>query len=333
MDVGRRRENDLELPRRMRRKGKAFYYDAGGKPRKWLPLGSDKAIALLKWAEMEGSDQTATVSGLIDKYLASQFYADLKPTTRYSYKRWTLTLKKVFGNMHPADVRPHHIAKFLDSHNGKVLANKGVAVLSTVYEKGMRWGIVDSNPTRGIRRNKTVTRDRYITDAEFLAIRAKAAPILKVVMDIAYLTGMRQGDICKIKREDIKDGALHVIQGKTGKKQAFLLNGALADAVAAAKALPGAIKGLHLLTTRKGTPYTTTTIRWYWRNACVAAGITNAHFHDIRGKAGTDAKAVGIDHQALLGHQNRAMSDRYVKAREVDRVTTLSKRIVEGSTK
>ena len=51
--------------------------------------------------------------------------------------------------------------------------------------------------------------------------------------------------------------------------------------------------------------------------------MEDAHFHDIRAKAATDAKAQGMDYQGLLGHSSQAMSDRYVKLREISRVETL----------
>lgn len=44
-------------------------------------------------------------------------------------------------------------------------------------------------------------------------------------------------------------------------------------------------------------------------------------------KAATDAKKLGMDYQKLLGHTNKAMSDRYIRLREVDQITPLPKRV------
>lgn len=87
------------------------------------------------------------------------------------------------------------------------------------------------------------------------------------------------------------------------------------------------MRGLTLLCTRSGQPYEPKFVRDYWPAACAAAGVENAHFNDIRGKAATDAKKLGMDYQKLLGHTNKAMSDRYIKLREVDEVQPLPKRV------
>jgi integrase len=54
--------------------------------------------------------------------------------------------------------------------------------------------------------------------------------------------------------------------------------------------------------------------------AAKAAKVADAHFHDIRGKAATDAKRDGLDYQAMLGHSTKRMSDRYIHGKESVRV-------------
>ena len=48
-------------------------------------------------------------------------------------------------------------------------------------------------------------------------------------MDLAYLTGQRPADILKLKRTDLRDGALWVTQGKTGTKLRISVVGSLSD--------------------------------------------------------------------------------------------------------
>ena len=49
-------------------------------------------------------------------------------------------------------------------------------------------------------------------------------------------------------------------------------------------------------------------------------------FHDIRGKAATDASEQGINAQKLLGHESGIQTERYIKQREFEKVTPLNKK-------
>jgi integrase len=86
---------------------------------------------------------------------------------------------------------------------------------------------------------------------------------------------------------------------------------------------------LFVLGDKRGRPYTVSRLARAWTLAREAAGVLDVHFHDLRAKAATDAKALGLDHQALLGHKSRAMSDKYVKLRGTLVSPTLPRRIVE----
>ena len=64
-----------------------------------------------------------------------------------------------------------------------------------------------------------------------------------------------------------------------------------------------------------------------WRAAIARSGVINAHFHDIRAKYATDAKRLGLDYQAGLGHRNIATSEKYVKRRETIIAPSLPKKV------
>jgi integrase len=103
----------------------------------------------------------------------------------------------------------------------------------------------------------------------------------------------------------------------------FLASAALDEVIARARALPRPIRGMHLLCNRYGAAYGYRTFNDHWIQAVRAAGVEGVHFHDIRAKAATDAKAMGMDYQSLLGHTTKAMSDKYIRDRETSRITTL----------
>ncbi|GEM_PF-3604764 len=55
-------------------------------------------------------------------------------------------------------------------------------------------------------------------------------------------------------------------------------------------------------------------------------------WHEIRAKALTDARRLGRDAQRLAGHASSAMTDHYIKAREIEEVTPLPEKAWAGET-
>jgi integrase len=327
MSMGRKRTSNFNLPPRMHLKGGCYYHVSSAVPRKWTRLDPDPNRARILWATLENEHaDTDSFQALADRYMA-ECTDNLAPATQKQYGIYANTLAAVFGNMPLSGITPQHIAKYLDEHRSPTMANNQVSMLAVMFEKAMRWGWIDRNPARGIRRNSMKPRDRYITDDEFRTIREAAPDFIRCAMDICYVTGMRQGDILKIKLSDITADGLMVQQGKTGKKQCFTLSYELSAALNRAKALPHPVRSFFLLSSQNGQPYKQRTFQQKFLATIRETKIENIHFHDIRAKAATDAKKLGQDYQALLGHANRTMSDRYVKLREVEQVEPLRKEL------
>jgi len=196
------------------------------------------------------------------------------------------------------------------------LANMMRNVLKVVFNKAVLLGLTDSNPVASVPPLKTKRRDRYITEQEFQAIRTKATPTLQAIMDICYITGQRIGDVLKIRYSDIEDDGISVQQEKTGNRLKIRMTADLRDAIGQARALHRSVKGFHLFHTRQGKPFSYWTIRTLWQRATTSAGVEDAHIHDIRAKAATDAKAQGLDSKSLLGHASESAHLRYLRGKE-----------------
>lgn len=310
--MGRKRQSNLNLPTRMHQKGKAYYYVTNDKPRKWIALGSDLAKARLKWAELEnGPGSSDSISRLIDEWL--EIPNELTESTMINYRSVALQLKAVFGDSPVQSIIPANIAAWLDNHSSRARANLGKSLLTNVLDLAVRRGMINRNPAREIQRLKVKRRERYITDEEFISIRSNAHPVLQSAMDISYITGSRISDVLAIRMQHWTEEGLLIRQIKTKKLQLFKRNPALENAINAARKIPRPVRGLYLLCTLKGKPYSKATLYTWWIQACELAKVEDANFHDIRGKAATDAKREGLDYQALLGHSTKAMSDRYIK--------------------
>lgn len=327
-DMGRRRQSDLDLPPRMHLKAGTYWYVTSTAPRKWIKLGPDLPRARLKWAVIEnGGDEgdNPLFCSLMDAWAASPAFEGLAPTSRAIYTSSIKRLRTFFAGARVRDIRPQHIALWLDKHPSRHQANIGRAVISNVMAVACRRGLVERNPAKEIPPLRVRGRDRYITDAEFFAIRSAACEVVRCAIDLSYLTGARISDVLKMKLADVQAEGLYIAQQKTGKRQRFELSPGLADAIACAKALPRPVRGLHLICDGSGKPYKHPAFYSMWLQACAAAGVEDVHFHDLRAKAATDAKRLGMDYQAILGHTTQAMSDKYVRTRETETVMPLPK--------
>ncbi len=93
-------------------------------------------------------------------------------------------------------------------------------------------------------------------------------------MDPALLTGQRPADVLKLTRADIRDGALHMKQNKTGKKLAIEITGDLAQVIERITTRPAKIKGAWLIQDENGQPFTYWMLRNRFDEAREAAGAT-----------------------------------------------------------
>jgi integrase len=304
----RRRKTNRHLPQCMYLKHGRYYHVIDGK---WHPLSRDYAEALSQYARR--TKQASGIGELIDRTLEA---ADVKPNTMRQYQQVAGKIKEAFIEFDPDQVKPRHIAAFLD-HNRKTpaMANRMRSVLKIAFNNAVRWGLCDSNPVIGIEPFKERGRGhKYLSDEDYLAIRSSARKHIALMMDLAYLTGQRVGDIITLKSSDIKDGAVYFEQQKTGQRVAVEINDAIAEALRAVRALRKA-KGIYLFHTGRGEPYSYYSVADGFRKARDKAGVTDVQFRDIRAKSATDAEAEGLNPGILLGHRNPQTTNRYLRKR------------------
>lgn len=139
-------------------------------------------------------------------------------------------LLRVFGKVKPAIIKPVHIYKYLDgraAEGAPAKANKEIALLSAVLEFGRRKGVLETNPCRDIKYNKTRPDTRYVTPAELdLVMRvARERGGMYVVgalcLRAAYLTVSRPDEMRHITRQAITDAGVEMPVGKRKKGQAL----------------------------------------------------------------------------------------------------------------
>ena len=134
--------------------------------------------------------------------------------------------------MDPAEISKTDGYAYLDAcaaANRAAKGNKEIALMRLILEYSVRIGRISVNPLDGLRKLKTVSRKRYVTDVELsLAIevgRAKGGPrqIVAMALQTAYLCSRRSVEVRAIKRDAITEDGMVWQDGKNKRRQPILI--------------------------------------------------------------------------------------------------------------
>ncbi|WP_165797264.1 tyrosine-type recombinase/integrase [Solimonas fluminis] len=276
-----------------------FYVTSEGK---WIKLGKEKPEALRAYAELLSGDGRVRMREIFLRY-ARDILPTKAPSTRKTQERRLEVLTQVFGALSPDQISSGEVAQYLDESPAKVQANRDIALLSHVFTKAVRWRLAKANPCLGVERNAEAPRDRYVTHEEYLAVFEAGSPVIQAMMALAYVTGQRESDLLKLRRAQLTSEGIHFRQGKTGKRLVVSWSSALRTAVDLAGQLPAeGVGSLFVICRRDGQPYSADGFQTLWQRhqiECLKQGLIAERFtfHDLRAKAGSDAKD-----GRLLGH-------------------------------
>lgn len=292
----------------------AYYLIKGGK---WIRLGTDLSASLAEYGRKIDASKGG-MSKLIDTALEHIKSRGLAAATIEQYTVAAEKLKRIMVEFSPAQVKGKHVAQIKVAMAGTPnMANRVLSFLRQVFDYAVEQQIVESNPALGIKRHKEKKRGRLISREEFDAIYAKAGPRLQVIMDLLYLSAQRITDVLGIPVRNLLDQGIAFAQQKTGARLIVRWTPELRAVVARAKTLHGNVRALTLLHNRRGRAPDYRTIKDQWDAACAAAGVLDAHLHDVRAMSLTAAKNQGKNPTALAGHTNQAQTDRYLRDREI----------------
>lgn len=319
--MGRRRTKDYDLPPHMTRRAGRYYYG-----RNQVALGADFPAALRKYAELHtGTPARGTFEMAIAEYIKHEL-AKKAPKTQTEYRRQLVTLGAVFGAMSLESMTPHHVASFMaarsvkhDGKGGAIVATREKALLSAVFAFARARGLTRAeNPCAGIRGTKA-RRGRYVEDAELVDVLGRADSTLAAFLELCYLTGQRPGDVVRMRRQDVQDGALCLQQGKTGAKVRITIEGPLAAVIERLTA--GAVASMFLVRDARGQALTLGAMRKRFDKLGVDWQI-----RDLRAKAASDSENSRAA-QTLLGHKAASTTDGYIRQSAGQRATPVMRRI------
>lgn len=304
----RKRTASKGLPRRVYlSKGWLFFVGVSGK---WHKLGKPDerghmtAEAHRALAEIIDDDGTK-VAALLERY-EREVLPTKAPKTQTDQRNQLKQLAAVFGKMEPGQIKPVHIAGFLDAHPSPYSANRCIALLSHVYTKALRWGMAEANPCRGVERNPEKPSGRLVTEEEFWRAWEIAPAHVQLLMELALVTGQRLGDLVRIKWADVREDGVYFKQGKTGKRLVVGYSPSLRSVLARAK--EGVVSLQWVITNDKGQPYTSAAVSKAWQKLMRKYDGERWTFRHLRNMSGSEHETG--EH---LGHADQRTLDRFYR--------------------
>jgi integrase len=238
------------------------------------------------------------------------------------------TLGRFFARMQVAAVTREDVLRFHGSlHEIPFRANRGQALLSKAMNLAEVWGLRpdNSNPCRHVKKYEERGRDRYLDEAELTALGktlAESKELAEVVAAIRLLlfTGCRVSEVLGLRRKqvDMKTGTARLEAAKAGVRDVHLSTPALAVLSELPVESEFVLGGLTYPVLDKA-----------WRRIRSAAGLDDAHLHDLRHTTGTYAGAAGFNAfivRDLLGHKTMTMTAKYVQ-RHADPVKEANEKV------
>ena len=174
-----------------------------------------------------------------------------------------------------------------------------LAIVSHMYTIAKKeWGYKIENPVLNIRKPKSPEpRNRRFTNDELTKLIKgnRASPKLRLIIQIALETAMRQGEILRVKLEDINGNTLFIPIAKTKPRT-----------------IPLTLKAVSLLNNAE-LPFNITgnALSKQFKKLCDYYGIEDAHFHDLRRQSLTnfmlDKKLSVAETMMIAGHSDPRM--------------------------
>lgn len=180
-------------------------------------------------------------------------------------------------------------------------------ILSHVCAVAVReWRLLQVNPFRELPRPKGAPpRTRTVTEAELAKLLAAASPNMARIIRFALETGMRAGEIAKLKPEDIRGAVATLEDTKNGTRREVPLSKLAREVAKACE--PGRIAGQpHALI----FGLTTGSISALFARLCAECKITGLTFHDLRRSAivRLAKKLPPMELAKMVGHKDLKMT-------------------------
>ena len=154
-----------------------------------------------------------------------------KPSTRKCTRIFlTRQLLPAFGSKPLDRIAPAHVRRWFDSYSRTAPggANRTLDILQQIMNYAIARGHIETNPTRGVKRNRRTPLTRFLSRDEIGRLHGaldehaergeesrKQADIVRLLL----LTGCRKGEIVGLRWSEVRADALELADSKTGPRR------------------------------------------------------------------------------------------------------------------
>ena len=317
----------------------------GAKLKRWKTLTTNKTLAgqqeaKIKTDLMMGKILSKRLKGpMTFKALTTVYLADPKIQRQQIYLKKTNWITKRFIPAFGAptllsNITEDHIERFLESrrldkgYQGSSIkpatVNRELAGLKQLFGWAVKKGYLEKNPAQYLRPDKEDNvRDEILEQDQFAALQECSPSYLQPINYVAYITGMRGGEILKLTwdKVDLKKGFIRLQAEDTKTREGRTIPLTFSPELLDLFKDLYKVRSLHSsqVFLRQGKPIRC--VREAFKGACLRAGIHGFRFHDFRHTAITNMRRAEIDHLTIMqisGHKTMACFTRYNSFREPD---------------
>jgi len=314
----------------------------GKAPERVTREDAKKAIAIRRAEIAQGKfELVGTIKPLVFDRLLDRYLEWAKDNHRAPARDSQVAklLKDFFRGRPITSITPWLIEKY-KSHRKAIgrkpeTINRELGILKRMFNLAIQWKIATTNPVKGVTFLQTQKYiPRVLKEWEFHKLYQAASPHLKPILLCAYTTGMRKGEILKLKWKDVdlEQGYIFVKETKNNESRALPIDETLKETLIQ---LNEESICEHIFTTHEGEPYTyKDAFKRAWTTALKRSRIAKCRFHDLRHTFCSDLIVGEKEDIAtvmeLTGHKDIRMLQRYSHTREEAKkaaITKLGKRL------
>lgn len=259
----------------------------------------------------------------LEEYTSILSERGLKPKTFANKNVWLARLADSLGNFYLHEIETFDISEII--RNARIAgtpysAQTAHSVISDVFREAHSAGMIRNNPALPIIYPTARPERARLTFTEWQKIYNAALSLpdyAKISILLAIVTAQRRSDIAKMQRADIKNGYLHVIQQKSGRKIAIPLAIRLdAIGLSLGDVISMTPEHGHIVRYPSNRPATASSLSYRFLDARRIAypddnWLRPPTFHEQRSLSERLYRSQGINTMELLGHKYQRITDDY----------------------